>query len=109
MTDNALLQQIADDLVEIKESQAAAYADIVSAGALATHSSPLVRAANNQAVKTVVTNEGPSIALVHEGGVLVKILDIYESWVSPAQGKLAISVQTDTGHTAQVTISTYIK
>lgn len=108
MTDNELLQQIADDLTIIKEQGLGEYSSVTSESDTVDDTTPLVRAANSNATKTVVTNEGPGTARVSEGGDLVKILDVYESWVSPDKGKLAISVVATADETALVTISTYL-
>lgn len=108
MTDNELLQQIADDLTTIKEQGLGEYSSVSSTSGTADDDTPVTRAANSNAAKTVVTNEGPGTARVSEGGHLVKILDVYESWVSPSKGKLAISVVATDDETALVTISTYL-
>jgi hypothetical protein len=108
MTDNELLQQISDDLAIIKIEELGQYGSVVSVSGTATSSTAVTRAANSSAVKTVVTNTGPGTARVSEGGSLVKILDVYESWVSQNKGALAISVIATQGETAAVTISTYL-
>lgn len=72
-----------------------------------TAEEPYVRAANANAVKTVVTNIGAADVRVFEDGALVAILSNRDTWESPLSGAGEITVTTETE--SAVAVATYLK
>lgn len=109
MSENEALRRIVASLDAYLTLQAGQYSQVDSVTVTPiTTALTALRDANASAFKTIVTNTGAQAIDIYEGGALVKkALAANTSWVSDAQGRLAISAKTASS-TSSAIVSTYI-
>lgn len=108
-SNNQALNTLVDLVTRIDARVRFGYNSITGQNALtASFSSPYNRAANNLAVRTVVTNTGSTTLRVKENGIIVadQILP-NGTWESPDSGAGIITVDT-AGTSTTFSIATYI-
>lgn len=115
MSDNEALLQIAAELDELISIYIGAY-DHIEGDATFTFypfGTSDQRATNANALKTVVTNQGPADIQVTENGLLVALVNAGESWESPLSGAgNIIATPIDNGNGllgSNIAIATYCK
>lgn len=111
MTDNEALVEILEELRAIEEDARNEYDAVYGSNSEAvTNAVPYERDADDEAIKTVVTNLGDDVVRIFEGEALVKMLDINETWVSPLSGGGAILIDCAGGsESATIAIATFTK
>lgn len=111
LTDNEALNQISEDLEDISASLSPVYDDLDGDNAIeVTTAAEVIRAANEDAVKTVITSlssEGVFIT-VYENDIIAAILHRHQTWTSPLGGGGEIKAKCSAG-TATLAIGTYTR
>lgn len=109
MSDNQALRETLGELRLQRASLAEQYDAVTgSNSAAASNASPYERAAEPDAVKTVITNLGATPIRIYEEGALVAVKAQNETWISPLNGAGAILVDTASG-SSTIAIATYTK
>lgn len=109
MEDNQALREILGQVALFRAIAAEQYDDVTGSNSEAvTLAAPYERAAEPDAIKTVITNLGATAIRIYEAGALVAVKAQNETWVSPLNGAGAILVDVATG-SGEIAIATYIK
>lgn len=107
MSDNEALRRIVALLDAFISHIIGEYTSLVGENTLTvTTATTAIRGADDEALKTVVTNVSNKVIQVYEDGNLVARLNEDQTWVSDLSGRLAITAKTLNGE-GSVAVATY--
>lgn len=111
MSDNAALNAIVEELESIEDHLTGEYDSITGDTTWrdVTDEKSSARTAEPLAIKTTVTNKGPSPVRVFEDGILVIIVPVGETEALPLSGKGVIQWECQTGQESEAALATYRK
>lgn len=111
MSDNEALREILGETRVLEDAIRQRYTSTeTEEGQAVADGAPYERAANPNAVKTVITNtHATNPVKVYEEGGLVKILTPGETWASPLNGAGALAVTAEAAAPGEIAVTTYLK